>query len=1043
MTQPNPFSLADSYTHLISPKIIGDGITGYDIAVDLVDIDTIYSRQLGGSTSTQQIQQAYIRQIGSTGLSGQAFFNTIGSSSSRGDAYFNNINWTSFTPPLPLGSGSGGATFLAGPGISIGPQTLNGITLSANIQGTSGIGITYSNTGPITISYNSPTFVGSTGIQVSYSSIPNTYTFSSTIGITGSTFIGVQQTGSTYTISYLGSQGVGGSLTGQTGPQGEVVFFTPGGLTSSSELVYTNKVLNVPEINIQTSTINGGELDLSTFEGDCYLQSGLFNPPSGQQGNFLYLSPFGVTAQSALAIDTQNYRVGINTDTPKTYLDVQGQTEITYDASFGDYPLLGGGTGTSGSLTVNPGSYTINAWGSGGASNAGIGGAGGASVTQITVGATGILSWGPQGGSIGGGPATQLAYNGSTFLWVPGGGAGGTGGKGGAAGFQGSPYPEGGDGGPGGIATLTDSQSWKYILGSTAGTSGGTFSSGSIGSVNAIGLSGTVITFNQVGTQTTVGAINTYTFTPGAIFTISNTSMEFPGTTFSSSSPSFFVNSISGINSGDGIGTTGIANGTALFDPFIPGSSTPGRILNANIMLNGSASVSTGNVTWMDGTYTSPSFSGGYTLILNGSFIDSGPSGNRVLTLTGPTQITFGTQLGTFNGIFVTDANVNVPPASQISVKQRTFINRGQPGSFQTSGSFGGGGFTGGGAPAKISGITGYTGSYNIPGNMFAGGGPGTWGVSGVSGISIGGNESYVGRGRFPYQNKFNSGLYGIGGTFGPGTSGYVAIENVSSAFTLPALIVNGNETISGGLKINGYLPNSGNDSINVSNDITALGALQSDRITVGSVTRSGGSILGNNGSNFFLPVNFPAGLSGAASSFSGPVSINSSGSPLTIGGSVYSFPPVGSIIMYGAASPPLGWLVCNGDPIPSQYTALISLIGANLPNLQSRVPIGLGQGLGLSPYSSMFGTGGLESVTLTTNEMPSHSHSVNDPGHDHSDGMSQGGGFAATDGSNGNRANPRRTGSSLTSITLSSTGGGNPHENRQPYLVVNFIIKY
>lgn len=1040
MTQPNPFSLADSYTHLISPKIIGDGITGYDIAVDLVDIDTIYSRQLGGSTSTQQIQQAYIHQIGSTGLSGQAYFNTIGSSSSRGDAYFNNINWTSFTPPLPLGSG-GGATFLAGPGISIGPQTIDGQTLSANIQGLQGIQVTTPSSGPITIGYNAPGFTGSTGINVSF--VGNTYTFSSTIGITGSTFIGVQQIGSTYTISYLGSQGVGGSLTGQTGPQGEVVFFTPGGLTSSSELVYTNNVLNVPEINIQTSTINGGELDLSTFEGDCYLQSGLFNPPSGQQGNFLYLSPFGVTAQSALAIDTQNYRVGINTDTPKTYLDVQGQTEITYDASFGDYPLLGGGTGTSGSLTVNPGSYTINAWGSGGASNAGIGGAGGASVTQITVGATGILSWGPQGGSIGGGPATQLAYNGSTFLWVPGGGAGGTGGKGGAAGFQGSPYPEGGDGGPGGIATLTDSQSWKYILGSTAGTSGGTFSSGSIGSVNAIGLSGTVITFNQGGTQTTIGAINTYTFTPGAIFTISNTSMEFPGTTFSSSSPSFFVNSISGINSGDGIGTTGIANGTALFDPFIPGSSTPGRILNANIMLNGSTSVSTGNITWMDGTYTSPSFSGGYTLILNGSFIDSGPSGNRVLTLTGPTQITFGTQLGTFNGIFVIDGNVNVPPASQISVKQRTFINRGQPGSFQTSGSFGGGGFTGGGAPAKISGITGYTGSYNIPGNMFAGGGPGTWGVSAVSGISIGGNESYVGHGRFPYQNKFNSGLYGIGGTFGPGTSGYVAIENVSSAFTLPALIVNGNETISGGLKINGYLPNSGADSINVSNDITAVGAVQSDRITVGSVTRPGGFIVGNNGSNYFLPVNFPAGLSGAASSFSGlvttqvgitssgPVSINSSGSPLTIGGSVYSFPPVGSIIMYGAASPPLGWLVCNGDPIPSQYTALISLIGANLPNLQSRVPIGFGQTSGLSPYYTMFGTGGVESVTLTTAQIPPHIHGISPTplwGNRNAGlGWGQSGNIIGDNG-------PTETG---------AAGGGQAHENRQPYLVVNFIIKY
>ena len=106
MTQPNPFSTANSLEHLVNPKVIT--VSGnYEVAVDIANVDTYYGRQLGGPTASQEIQQAYIRQIGTTGISGQAFFNqigttgssgqaffnTIGSSTSRGDGYFDTVYW--------------------------------------------------------------------------------------------------------------------------------------------------------------------------------------------------------------------------------------------------------------------------------------------------------------------------------------------------------------------------------------------------------------------------------------------------------------------------------------------------------------------------------------------------------------------------------------------------------------------------------------------------------------------------------------------------------------------------------------------------------------------------------------------------------------------------------------------------------------------------------------------------------------------------------------------------------------------------------------
>src|SRR6478752_7772156 len=97
------------------------------------------------------------------------------------------------------------------------------------------------------------------------------------------------------------------------------------------------------------------------------------------------------------------------------------------------------------------------------------------------------------------------------------------------------------------------------------------------------------------------------------------------------------------------------------------------------------------------------------------------------------------------------------------------------------------------------------------------------------------------------------------------------------------------------------------------------------------------------------------------------------------------SQPFVGEIRMFGGNFAPAGWAFCNGQVLPiSENDVLFNLIGTTyggdgqetfaLPNLQSRVPIHMGQGPGLSSYT-IGEMGGTETVTLTTNQIPAHNH--------------------------------------------------------------------
>ncbi|MCB0541975.1 MAG: hypothetical protein KDC70_00570 [Saprospiraceae bacterium] len=153
---------------------------------------------------------------------------------------------------------------------------------------------------------------------------------------------------------------------------------------------------------------------------------------------------------------------------------------------------------------------------------------------------------------------------------------------------------------------------------------------------------------------------------------------------------------------------------------------------------------------------------------------------------------------------------------------------------------------------------------------------------------------------------------------------------------------------------------------------------------------------------------------------------------------------PKGGIIMWSGTTVPEGWKLCDGTK--------------NTPNLSGRFIVGYQSGAAdygnPGTYSQIDpGTdgnnGGAASVTLTKQQMPSHSHTITDTGHTHSytDSMRNttsdgGGGGLATRASGGSSASSKTTGSSSSNITIADTGGGQSHENRPPYYVLAFIMK-
>lgn len=155
---------------------------------------------------------------------------------------------------------------------------------------------------------------------------------------------------------------------------------------------------------------------------------------------------------------------------------------------------------------------------------------------------------------------------------------------------------------------------------------------------------------------------------------------------------------------------------------------------------------------------------------------------------------------------------------------------------------------------------------------------------------------------------------------------------------------------------------------------------------------------------------------------------------PLPVGGL-----PAGSIIQWGATTPPANWLLCDGSAVSRvTYSSLFAAIGTtygvgngsttfNLPDLRGRVAVG--RDGSQTEFDVLGESGGAKTHTLTVDQIPSHNHT---------------GGFTQTWAISGGQVGGGRGNDSAVhpNPLTGATGGGQAHNNLQPYLVTNYIIK-
>jgi len=161
----------------------------------------------------------------------------------------------------------------------------------------------------------------------------------------------------------------------------------------------------------------------------------------------------------------------------------------------------------------------------------------------------------------------------------------------------------------------------------------------------------------------------------------------------------------------------------------------------------------------------------------------------------------------------------------------------------------------------------------------------------------------------------------------------------------------------------------------------------------------------------------------------------------------MYSY--IGQLKMFAGNYAPEGWMLCQGQLLPiAEYDTLFSLIGTTyggdgqstfaLPDLRSRTPNHMGQGPGLSNYTigEMIGS---ETVTLTQQQIPAHSHAFvgsTSPSNSPNPGNNLIGQASQIDMFWADNPSVPMKNTSLTPV-----GGSQPHENKMPYLVLNYII--
>lgn len=263
------------------------------------------------------------------------------------------------------------------------------------------------------------------------------------------------------------------------------------------------------------------------------------------------------------------------------------------------------------------------------------------------------------------------------------------------------------------------------------------------------------------------------------------------------------------------------------------------------------------------------------------------------------------------------------------------------------------------------------------------------------------------------------------GGQTSPNASYFMAKQIGSSAIVNP-WVLSGNDVYNNTGKVG-----IGNSSPTVQLDVTG------DTKVSGVLTAGGNT----------FPIN--AGTNGYA------LTTNAAGAATW-----NAVPPVGVITAFAGSTAPTGYLICDGTAVSrTTYAALFTIIGTtygvgngsttfNLPDLRSKTIVGVGQGSGLT-NRTLASTGGAETKTLAVSEIPSHNHTINDPGHTHSqntvndDFNNSGGnppGFTADGAGSRTWSNIN---SSTTGISINYTGGGSAFNIMNPYISLNYIIKF
>jgi microcystin-dependent protein len=162
--------------------------------------------------------------------------------------------------------------------------------------------------------------------------------------------------------------------------------------------------------------------------------------------------------------------------------------------------------------------------------------------------------------------------------------------------------------------------------------------------------------------------------------------------------------------------------------------------------------------------------------------------------------------------------------------------------------------------------------------------------------------------------------------------------------------------------------------------------------------------------------------------------------------------PFIGEIALVPYNFEPRGWAFCNGQILSiAQNTALFSLLGTTyggngqttfaLPDLRGRVPmhVGSSQGPGLSLYN-LGEQGGAEAVTLLATQMPVHNHLENvSSANGTSDNPANG--ILGKNASGVPQYGAGPGNATMAAGAIANAGGSQPHENRQPYLGLNYII--